>query len=101
MATHDVVIQGTPTGMYPHGIDDSLVPADLFRPEQVVFDMVYRPLRTRLLREAEDAGCQIVLGLEMLLNQAALQFELWTNAPAPANAMREALVRALRVEPAG
>jgi len=96
MAGHDVVIHGTPTGMYPDWMDDSLVPAELFRPEHIVFDMVYRPVKTRLILEAENAGCQVVLGLEMLLNQAALQFELWTNAPAPLTAMRQALLRALQ-----
>ena len=95
MAEHDVVIQGTPAGMYPEWMENTLAPAELLRPEHVVFDMVYRPIKTRLVREAEQAGCQVVLGLEMLLNQAALQFELWTNAPAPANAMRQALVGAL------
>jgi len=95
MAEHDVVIQGTPAGMYPEWMANTLVPAELLRPEHVVFDMVYRPIKTRLIRESEDAGCQVVLGLEMLLNQAALQFELWTNAPAPANDMRQALVSAL------
>ncbi|HUW62805.1 MAG TPA: shikimate dehydrogenase [Candidatus Bathyarchaeia archaeon] len=99
MAEHDVVIQGTPAGMYPEWMGATLVPAELLRPEHVVFDMVYRPIKTRLAREAEDAGCQVVLGLEMLLNQATLQFELWTNAPAPANAMRQALVSALNKDP--
>ena len=95
MADHDVIIQGTPSGMYPEWMEETVVPAELLRPEHIVFDMVYRPIKTRLAREAEDAGCQVVLGLEMLLNQAALQFELWTNAPAPANAMRKALIGAL------
>jgi shikimate dehydrogenase len=81
--------------MYPDSVSDTLISADTLRPEHIIFDMVYRPIKTRLIREAEDAGCQVVLGLEMLLNQAALQFELWTNAPAPANAMRKALVAAL------
>jgi shikimate dehydrogenase len=95
MADHDVVIQGTPAGMYPEWVAETRVPAELLSPEHIVFDMVYRPIKTRLIREAENAGCQVVLGLEMLLNQAALQFELWTNAPAPANEMRKALVGAL------
>lgn len=96
MAEHDILIHGTPTGMYPDWMEDSLVPAELLRPEHIVFDMVYRPIKTRLIKEAEEAGCQVVLGLEMLLNQAALQFELWTNAPAPINAMRKALLTALK-----
>jgi len=92
MATHDVVIQGTPLGMVPHP-DDTPVAGELFRPGQAVFDMVYRPLRTRFVREAQAAGCTVILGTEMLLNQAALQFEQWTGARAPRDVMRVALLR--------
>lgn len=89
---HDVIINGTPTGMYPSNQDETLVTAEMLRSEQVVFDMVYRPLRTRLLQEAEAAGCRTIEGIEMLLNQAVLQFELWTGMPAPYEAMRRAVV---------
>jgi shikimate dehydrogenase len=50
--------------------------------------MVYDPLETRLLREAQQKGCVIIDGLEMLLAQAALQFEGWTGRPAPVEAMK-------------
>lgn len=95
MATHDVVIQGTPVGMYPEHEGRSCVPADLLRPEQVVFDMVYRPSETCLVRDAEAAGCTVVRGTEMLLHQAALQFECWTGEEAPLEAMRAALAEGL------
>ncbi|MBN2311474.1 MAG: shikimate dehydrogenase [Candidatus Hydrogenedentes bacterium] len=94
MAAHDIVIQGTPVGMHPNS-DASPVPKALFRPEQIAFDMVYRPHRTRFLREAEEAGCQTIPGIEMLINQAVLQFELWTATDAPVQAMRDAVVAAL------
>jgi shikimate dehydrogenase len=64
------------------------VPKELLRPGQVVFDMVYRPHQTRLLREAQEAGCTVVHGIDMLLYQAALQFERWTETPCPLEAMR-------------
>jgi shikimate dehydrogenase len=54
-------------------------------------DIVYNPLETRLLREAKTAGCRTIRGLEMFLNQAVAQFELWTQQPAPADAMRTVL----------
>ena len=60
-------------------------------PSQVVFDMVYRPHETRLLREAKEAGCTIVHGIDMLLYQAALQFERWTGTSCPIDAMRGAV----------
>lgn len=91
VSEHDVIINGTPTGMYPASENETLVTKAMLRKEQVVFDMVYRPLRTRLLREAEEAGCKTIEGIEMLLNQAALQFERWTGQPAPYQAMRTAV----------
>ena len=94
MGTHDVVIQGTSVGMYPHA-GESLVPKSLLRPGQVVFDMVYRPHKTRLLTDAEEAGCRTILGVEMLINQAVLQFERWTGVDAPVDVMREAVLAAL------
>ena len=57
----------------------------LLRPigARLVFDMVYSPLRTRLLREAEAQGKQTISGMVMLVAQAARQFEIWTKHPAP------------------
>jgi shikimate dehydrogenase len=95
MASADIVIQGTPAGMYPGNIGMSLVPPALLRRDQVVFDMVYNPMKTKLLQDAEAAGAQTILGLEMLVNQAVLQFEIWTGMPAPYTAMRDALVQNL------
>ncbi|MGH9885797.1 MAG: shikimate dehydrogenase, partial [bacterium] len=89
--TWDVLINATPLGssLAP---DETPVPAALHRKGAVVLDMVYDPLETRLLREAHDAGCVIVDGLEMLLMQATAQFETWTGQEAPADVMREAAV---------
>ena len=84
------VIHCTPVGMHPK-IDESCLPADLFRPELTVMDIVYNPRETKLLREAKAAGCRTISGLEMFLNQAVLQFELWTNQPAPTDVMRQVL----------
>jgi shikimate dehydrogenase len=89
----DVIIQGTPIGMYPHTMDETCIPSSLLAPHQVVFDMVYRPYKTRLLREAEMAGCKVVLGIEMLVHQAVVQFERWTGATAPYTVMRESVLK--------
>lgn len=90
----DVLINATPVGS--SAMDDTAtpVPAELLRPGALVFDMVYVPLETRLLREAKAAGCQVIDGLEMLLSQAVGQFETWTGLEAPIDEMREALHRA-------
>src|SRR5439155_380394 len=70
--------------------DQSPLPAKLHRPNTVVLDMVYEPLDTRLLRDAQQAGCTIVDGLEMLLAQAVAQFETWTGLEAPVDVMKSA-----------
>ncbi len=84
------LVNATSVGMAPRD-DMSLVPADALKNYQVVMDIVYAPLRTKLLQEAEAAGCRTVNGLEMLLFQGVAQFELWTGLEAPVEVMREAL----------
>lgn len=82
-----IVLHCSPIGMHPHE-GKSIVPAGLWRPGHVVFDVVYNPRRTKLLSDAAAAGCTTVEGLEMFLGQAFVQFELWTNRPAPRDVMR-------------
>ncbi|MGI6137957.1 MAG: shikimate dehydrogenase [Candidatus Hydrogenedentales bacterium] len=94
-AEAEIIIHATPAGMYGHSEGDSIIPRSWLHSGQVVFDMVYRPKETQLLQDAQEAGCQIILGLEMLLYQAALQFELWTACEAPETVMRQALLHAL------
>lgn len=95
VARHDVIVNGTPMGMYPEYIDRTLVTSAMLSREQVVFDMVYRPLETRLLREARQAGATVITGLDMLVNQAALQFERWTGVSAPRQCMWDAAMKVL------
>jgi shikimate dehydrogenase len=85
-----VLLHCTPVGMKPDS-ERSLVPRDGLRSDLVVFDAVYNPRRTLLLREAAAAGCRVIEGTEMFLGQAALQFELWTGRPAPKDIMRRVL----------
>jgi shikimate dehydrogenase len=76
--------------MFPKG-DESCVPPNLLRPELTVMDVVYNPRDTKLMLDAKAAGCRTIQGLEMFLNQAAQQFELWVNRPAPIDVMRTVL----------
>jgi shikimate 5-dehydrogenase len=80
--------------MHPK-VDASPVPRELLRPEMVVYDAVYNPIETRLLREARAAGCRTVAGIDHFVRQAVEQFELWTGRPAPVETMRRVLVEAL------
>jgi shikimate dehydrogenase len=84
------VIHCTPVGMFPH-VEETCVPAAMWRSDLTVMDIVYNPRETRLLKEARAAGCRTIQGIEMFLSQAILQFELWTNQPAPADVMRAVL----------
>ncbi|PYQ13050.1 MAG: shikimate dehydrogenase [Acidobacteria bacterium] len=84
----DVLINATPAGSAAHP-DESPFPAK-HRPGTVVLDMVYEPLETRFLRDAQQAGCTIIDGLEMLLAQAVAQFETWTGLEAPLDVMKSA-----------
>lgn len=83
----DIIIHCTPIGMHPKA-EDTLVPKELLRPDQTVFDIVYTPRETRLLRDARSVGCKTVPGLEMFVNQAVVQFELWTGKTAPIAVMK-------------
>ena len=85
-----VLIHCTPVGMSPKA-DTTCVPASLLHAGLAVMDIVYNPLETRLLKDAKHAGCKTIPGLEMFLNQAVTQFELWTNQPAPVDVMRSVL----------
>lgn len=85
-----VLIHCTPVGMFPKA-DASCVPASLLHAGLAVMDIVYNPRITRLLADAQRAGCRTIPGLEMFLHQAVAQFELWTNRSAPVDVMRAVL----------
>lgn len=92
----DLLVNGTPLGMTPN-VDTSPL-ADghpALKPGVVVFDTVYNPLETKLLRQAKVAGCACIPGTEMFVLQAAAQFEGWTGQPAPLAVFRNVLGRKL------
>jgi shikimate dehydrogenase len=94
LKTADLVVNATSLGMTPN-VQHTPVPAHLLKKELVVYDVVYSPLETRLLREAAACGCRTVSGLEMLVRQGALALELWTGQTAPVDVMRNAALAAL------
>jgi len=94
MAFADLIINCTPVGMHPNE-DASLVDEALFRPGQVVFDVVYNPLDTKMLRQAKGKGLKVIQGVEMFINQAILQFERFAGAGAPEELMRKVVMEKL------
>lgn len=92
-----VVVNATPLGTLGEGAGEllELVPPDQLAPDTQLMDLVYRPLRTRWVEQAQTRGLRAVGGGLMLLHQGARAFELWTGMPAPLAAMRAALEQAL------
>ena len=90
----EVLVNTTSLGMAP-AIEQMPCPATLIKPSMVVMDIVYNPLKTKLLEAAEKCGAVTIDGLEMFIGQGALQFEMWTGQKAPLKVMRQAVLNAL------
>ena len=93
-AAFDVVVNATPAGMRGVGAELLLQPDDLNA--KIVFDLVYNPLETPLLKLAKQKGLTAISGLEMFISQGARQFEIWTGKPAPQEEMLRVVLHALR-----
>ncbi len=82
IAECSLVVNCTPAGMFPH-IDSTPLPAALLRGKMAVFDTIYNPVETRLLRSARKRGCKTQNGLRMLLYQALASYRYWTDTTVP------------------
>lgn len=91
----DILINTTPVGMHPNVDDTPIALAGDMHEDLVVFDAVYNPNETGLLKEAIKASAKPVYGIKMLLYQGAESFEIWTGKKAPVDAMGEALIKTL------
>lgn len=89
IAECDLIVNATSLGMKPD--DPHVLPPDFFRRGQFVYDAVYQPAETTLLRDAAAAGCKTANGLAMLLHQGALAFQIWFPGTNPLETMRRAL----------
>ncbi|MBE6505261.1 MAG: shikimate dehydrogenase [Methanobrevibacter millerae] len=91
----DILINTTPVGMHPNVDDVPIASAEEMHEDLVVFDAVYNPNETGLLKEAINVGAKPVYGIKMLLYQGAESFEIWTGKKAPIDVMEEALRKTL------
>ena len=91
----EIIINTTPVGMWPN-INEMPIDATVLKKEMIVFDTVYNPLETKLIKSAKNKGCTTILGVEMFLNQAYAQFELFFHASPPKEHMREVLLNELK-----
>ncbi len=91
----EILINSTSVGMAPEE-DATLIEAEQMHSDLTVMDIVYNPLETKLLKEAEKAGAETINGLNMLVRQGATSFEIWTGEKAPVKVMEEATKRAMK-----
>jgi len=89
-----ILINATPLGMTPN-VETTPVKSESLHKDMIVMDIVYNPLKTRLLKEAESKGCTTVDGVSMFIYQGAFQFELWTGQQAPVDLMRTVVLNNL------
>jgi 3-dehydroquinate dehydratase / shikimate dehydrogenase len=91
----DAVVNATPVGMWPN-VNDCYFQGAI--PGDIVFDLVYNPLETQLIRRAREQGKQVIPGIKMFIEQAVRQFEIWTGETAPRAAMESAALDALETK---
>jgi 3-dehydroquinate dehydratase / shikimate dehydrogenase len=93
-SSFDAIVNATPVGMY------GVKPSHILEPKEInarlVFDLVYNPVDTPLIRMAREKGLPVITGVEMFVQQGARQFEIWTGKPAPEEEMLRVVVHALR-----
>lgn len=90
----DLLVNCTAVGMHPN-VDESPIHVSYLRPGMMVFDTIYTPENTLLIKEAKARGCRVLTGVEMFVRQAALQFQLFTGQPAPIDLMQDLVRKAL------
>lgn len=93
----NVIINATSAGMYPND-EENLIPRKVLREGMTVMDIVYHPLQTKLLRKAEERGCQTINGLEMLARQGTRQLEIWTGRRPDVREIKEDLQKTLEMK---
>lgn len=92
---YQILINATPAGMHPN-TRSMPVPANFIKKNRVIFDLIYNPIKTRLLKEGEKKGCKCINGVDMFVGQAARQFELLTGKKAPMKVMEQAFVGSIK-----
>jgi len=89
----DILVNCTPVGMHPN-VDETPFDRHHLRPNMVVFDAVYNPENTMLVKDARARNCKVITGVDMFVRQASMQFKLFTGLEGPAELMREVIKRA-------
>ena len=93
-----ILINTTPVGMYPNVNEKPVVTAEMMHPDMVVNDIVYNPLKTGLLKEADKAGAKSISGIKMLMYQGVEAFKIWTGIEPPVEIFQRALMNELDLD---
>jgi shikimate dehydrogenase len=93
-----ILINTTPVGMYPNVDEKPVVTAEMMHPDMVVNDIVYNPLKTGLLNEADKAGAKSISGIKMLMYQGVEAFKIWTGIEPPVEIFQRALMNELDLD---
>jgi shikimate dehydrogenase len=96
LADAELLVQTTSIGMYPHTDAMPPVPLEAIHPDLLVYDLVYNPLETRLLKAARLRGCRTLTGVKMLVGQGAAAFQRWTGLWPPTDVMEQAVLQGLK-----
>ncbi|TRO52001.1 shikimate dehydrogenase [Candidatus Bathyarchaeota archaeon] len=94
LTTANILVNATSVGMCPDN-NNSPIPSDLLTSDLCVMDIIYNPLNTKLLNDAKSAGAKTVSGVDMLVYQGAVAFEIWTKCNAPVEVMKKAALNEL------
>lgn len=97
LSDFEIVVNATPLGTKGERENETLARAEQLKNVKLVYDLVYNPSETRLIREAREAGAETLGGLEMLISQGAKQFEIWTAQEAPVDEMTRAVRKRLNL----
>ncbi len=90
----DMLVNTTPVGMYPN-VNESLVKQSWLNPNLFVVDIIYSPIQTKLLQEASSIGCNVLSGVDMLVNQGIIAFEWWTEVSPDKKLMKQVVLNEL------
>jgi len=93
----DILVNATPLGMHPN-VNTSPISKELLHEDLFVFDVIYNPLKTKLIKDAVEIGCKTLGGLDMLVNQGVLAFEWWTGKSPNATLMRSKIIDFLGIK---
>jgi shikimate dehydrogenase len=96
LAQSKLIVNATPVGMSPKERESVIDAEEVFGDQQIVYDLIYNPLETKLLRVAKRRGARTINGLDMFIYQGAKSFEIWTNKQMPIEEMKSTIVEKMK-----